>query len=605
MKLISNLDVNGNHFVNGELSLLFPSVTGEKIIATHDEIEAVIAEFGGAFQFKGSAIRIKPGTEPANSTIVVADAEAQGSEKEIVAGSKNQGNVYQIGDKEYASNGSVWVELGFNIDLSAYETIAHASSTYATISSLGNLADRVTTAEGNITSLGTRVGTAEGDIDSLETRMGTAEGSITDHGTRLTTAEGDINTLKTSVSNLASTVEENEEITSSALNDLNARITNTKTEGAVTITESTPKEVAKRYTVAQGGVTVGTIDIPKDLVVEEGSVVDVTFHDNKYWDGATDITAAIDPKSQHTTGDLAGKFIKLVIANSQELPLYIAAADLVDIYTEGNGIDISEANVISAKIDSSNANGLSASANGLALATVVASTSGAGGSNGAMTAAQAEKLAGITSGAQVNVIEGVKLSDSSTVLTPDKNKVVTIANATPGTNGTDGTDGLMSSEDKYKLNNVAAGAQVNLLEGIQIDGTDVAIDSNKKANITTLATKERVEKVERVAAAAINDLNDRTEDVESGVKSLGTRVTALESAQTFHSYLSEAITDSATKTTTITASTHSCGQFPLVQVYLGNDVVSADVAVNNNNDVIVTWAATPSTSTPIRIRIVG
>lgn len=605
MKLISNLDVNGNHFVNGNLSLLFPSVTGEKVIATHDEIEEVIAKFGGAFQFKGSAIRIKPDTEPANSTIVVADAEAQGGEREIVAESDNRGNVYQIEDKEYASNGTVWVELGFNIDLSAYETSAHASSTYATISSLGSLEGRVTTAEGDITSLGTRVGTAEGDIDSLESRMGTAEGSITDHGTRLTAAEGDIDALETSVSNLASTVEENEEITASALNDLNNRITGAETKSEVTIAESTPSDVAKRYTVAQGGVTVGTIDIPKDLVVEKGSVVDVTFHDGHYWDGATNIDAAIDPEGQHPTGDLAGKYIKLVIANSQELPLYIAAADLVDVYTEGNGIEISSANVISAKVDSSNANGLSASASGLALATVVASTSGAGGSNGAMTAAQAEKLAGIAANAQENVIEGVKLSDSSTVLTPDANKVVTIANATPGTDGTDGDDGLMSSEDKYKLNNVAAGAQVNLLEGIQIDGTDVVIDSNKKANITNLATKERVELVERVAAAAINDLNDRTEDVESDVESLDTRVTALEGAQTFHSYLSSAITDSAIKTTTIDASTHGCGQFPLVQVYLGNDVVSADVAVNNNNDVIVTWAAAPSVSTPIRIRIVG
>lgn len=45
-------------------------------------------------------------------------------------------------------------------------------------------------------------------------------------------------------------------------------------------------------------------------------------------------------------------------------------------------------------------------------ADVVASTSGAGGSHGLMTAAQAEKLAGIATGAQVNVLEGVSFKGS-------------------------------------------------------------------------------------------------------------------------------------------------------------------------------------------------
>lgn len=43
-------------------------------------------------------------------------------------------------------------------------------------------------------------------------------------------------------------------------------------------------------------------------------------------------------------------------------------------------------------------------------------------------------------------------------------------------------DGLMSSEDKTKLEGIAEGSQVNVLEGIQIDGVDLAITS-KKSNI--------------------------------------------------------------------------------------------------------------------------
>ena len=47
----------------------------------------------------------------------------------------------------------------------------------------------------------------------------------------------------------------------------------------------------------------------------------------------------------------------------------------------------------------------------------------------------------------------------------------TYSEADPGTDGTDGTDGLMSDADKYKLNNIAAGAQVNVIESITVGGT--------------------------------------------------------------------------------------------------------------------------------------
>lgn len=55
---------------------------------------------------------------------------------------------------------------------------------------LGNLTNRVGTAEGNITSLDTRVGTAEGNITGLTTRMGTAEGNITSNANAISTLQG-------------------------------------------------------------------------------------------------------------------------------------------------------------------------------------------------------------------------------------------------------------------------------------------------------------------------------------------------------------------------------------------------------------------------------
>ena len=68
----------------------------------------------------------------------------------------------------------------------------------------------------------------------------------------------------------------------------------------------------KSYTLKQGNETIGTIDIPKDLVVTEGSVV------------------------TNPDGQADGTYIKLVIANQAE-PLYINVGTLVDIYKAAAG----------------------------------------------------------------------------------------------------------------------------------------------------------------------------------------------------------------------------------------------------------------------------
>lgn len=108
--------------------------------------------------------------------------------------------------------------------------------------------------------------------------------------------------------------------------------------------------------------------------------------------------------------------------------------------TIGNGLQMTSKEV-SVKVDSTNANGLSVGSYGLALATVVASTSGAGGSNGAMTAAQAEKLAGIATGAQVNVLEGVQVNGSDLAIDANKKVNVTVAEGTAnGTIKVNGSD---------------------------------------------------------------------------------------------------------------------------------------------------------------------
>ncbi len=164
----------------------------------------------------------------------------------------------------------------------------------------------------------------------------------------------------------------------------------TPVSGAVDVLVAVEKKAtantgyAASYTVKANGVALSPdIDIPKDFLVKSATLETVTTADTPY--------------SGAQVGD---KYIDFTInakdASATAEHIYLPVNDLVDVYTEGNGIDVSNANVISVVIDNSNANGLSVGANGVALATVTASTSGTGGSNGAMLATDKEKLNGIS-----------------------------------------------------------------------------------------------------------------------------------------------------------------------------------------------------------------
>lgn len=98
------------------------------------------------------------------------------------------------------------------------------------------------------------------------------------------------------------------------LRALDAAVQNasSQTDYTVTITESTPEGYAKAYTLTQNNTTIGTINIPKDMVVQSGSVVD---------------------KQEAGAWGPAGKYIELTLANSAGDKVWIAVADLVDTYT--------------------------------------------------------------------------------------------------------------------------------------------------------------------------------------------------------------------------------------------------------------------------------
>ena len=98
----------------------------------------------------------------------------------------------------------------------------------------------------------------------------------------------------------------------SALNEVRNSVSAGGVSAAVTIeTSPTTDGALKSYIIKQGSNTVGTIDIPKDMVVESGEVVTLADGD--------------------VEGHAAGTYIKMVLANVAD-PLYINVGTLVDIY---------------------------------------------------------------------------------------------------------------------------------------------------------------------------------------------------------------------------------------------------------------------------------
>lgn len=125
------------------------------------------------------------------------------------------------------------------------------------------------------------------DIEDLSGRMDVAESNI-----------GDVDTLETTAKNLAS-----------AINEVRNAVSAGGVSAAVTMeTATTTEGMAKSYTLKQGDNVVGTIDIPKDMVVESGEVV------------------------TNPEGQPEGTYIKLVLANATNDVIYVNVGTLVDIY---------------------------------------------------------------------------------------------------------------------------------------------------------------------------------------------------------------------------------------------------------------------------------
>ena len=121
-------------------------------------------------------------------------------------------------------------------------------------------------------------------------------------------AQADVDAVELDLGNVDSLSTENKTVVG-AINEVLAAVGTGGTAAVVTVTSDTTTDgMAKSYTIKQGTTTVGVIDIPKDMVVESGSVV-------------------VNPE-----GQAEGTYIKLVLANATNDELYINVGTLVDIY---------------------------------------------------------------------------------------------------------------------------------------------------------------------------------------------------------------------------------------------------------------------------------
>ena len=95
----------------------------------------------------------------------------------------------------------------------------------------------------------------------------------------------------------------------SAINEVLAAVGTGGTAAQVTMTEGTAAGYAKTYTLKQGKNTIGTINIPKDMVVQSGTV-------------------ETDPAGQDP-----GTYLVLTLANATSDKVYVNVGKLVDLYT--------------------------------------------------------------------------------------------------------------------------------------------------------------------------------------------------------------------------------------------------------------------------------
>lgn len=226
---------------------------------TKSEIDSKVA---GVFKFKGSATTVSQD----GTTISGGDAGAG-----VVASDANNGWVYQIGDKEYVSNGSTWELLGFIMDLSNYYTKSEVDAAIlaAKTAVLGEagyahtVKEAYELAQQAVESAGvTKFGGQAGEITLDNGKSGNGDINLTMDGKKLkaaivglgTAAFATVASLNATAQGYADTAKAEAEAYADSLDSaMDTRVKKFETGGALDVAA-----LASRVTTAEGAISANT-----------------------------------------------------------------------------------------------------------------------------------------------------------------------------------------------------------------------------------------------------------------------------------------------------------------------------------------------------------
>ncbi len=349
------------------------------------------------------------------------------------------------------------------------------------------------------------VATAKADLEKKiadAKKAGTdAQSSVGALTTRVDKAETDIGStdnLTTASKNLVG-----------ALNEVKAAVSSGNNASAISIsTEVTAAGMLKSYTIKQGSTTVGSIDIPKDMVVKSGEVVQL--------------------KADEVTGYKAGTYIKLTIANATNDVIYINVGTLVDIYkAKANATQVqiaidSTTREISASIKAGSV-GATEIADGAITTVKIAD----GNVTKSKLATDVQTSLGKADSAEANAkkyADGLNTAMDTRVAAVEKKL---------GT-GTGSVTEQIATAKSEAISAAATDAttKANTAEKNAKGYADTKAAANKKlidANTSSISSINTSLAAGGATANAIADAKKAGTDAQSGVSALGTRVTALES----------------------------------------------------------------------------
>ena len=138
-----------------------------------------------------------------------------------------------------------------------------------------------------------------------------------------------------------------------------------------------------------------------------------------------------------------------------------------------------------------------------ALDSKVDKVTGKGLSTADYSFAEKNKLAAIEETAQVNIVETIKLNNSTLPIS-DKTVNIDLSGYVTSETGKGLSSNDFTTTEKNKLSNIAANAQVNVIETIKVNGTALTV-SNKAVNITVTGGSSDISVAETSSGVQIKD----------------------------------------------------------------------------------------------------